>query len=167
MLILFIKNLNPIFFYQGIAKLDDANDAGGRNAESCTLILTEGDSAKSLAMAGVEVVGRDKYGVFPLRGKLLNVREANAKQISENQEIQNVIKILGLQAGRKYEDLKSLRYGSIMIMADQDYDGSHIKGLVINFIHHFWPELIRINGFLKEFTTPILKATKGSQVNSK
>lgn len=118
-------------------------------------------------MAGVEVVGRDKYGVFPLRGKLLNVREANAKQISENQEIQNVIKILGLQAGRKYEDLKSLRYGSIMIMADQDYDGSHIKGLVINFIHHFWPELIKINGFLKEFTTPILKATKGSQVKSK
>lgn len=150
----------------GIPKLDDANDAGTRQASSCTLILTEGDSAKSLAMAGIEVIGRDKYGVFPLRGKLLNVREANAKQILDNQEIQNLIKILGLQGNKKYENVSSLRYGSIMIMADQDYDGSHIKGLVINFIHHFWPELVRINGFLKEFATPILKATKGNEVKS-
>jgi len=63
----------------GIPKLEDANDAGTRNAEACTIILTEGDSAKSLALAGIEVVGRDKYGVFPLRGKFLNVREASNK----------------------------------------------------------------------------------------
>ena len=71
----------------GIAKLEDANDAGTRNAESCILILTEGDSAKSLAMAGIEVVGRDRFGVFPLKGKLLNVRDATNKQILDNQEI--------------------------------------------------------------------------------
>lgn len=63
----------------GIPKLEDANDAGTRNAQSCTIILTEGDSAKTLALAGIEIVGRDKYGVFPLRGKFLNVREAPAK----------------------------------------------------------------------------------------
>ena len=63
----------------GIDKLEDANDAGTRNAEHCTLIVTEGDSAKSLAMAGIEVVGRDRWGVFPLRGKMLNVRDANTK----------------------------------------------------------------------------------------
>lgn len=63
----------------GIPKLEDANDAGGRNSKDCTIILTEGDSAKSLALAGIEVVGRDKYGVFPLRGKFLNVREASHK----------------------------------------------------------------------------------------
>jgi DNA topoisomerase-2 len=80
--------------------------------------LTEGDSAKSLALAGIEVVGRDLYGVFPLRGKFLNVREASNKQIMENPEIQNLIKILGIQVGRKYDDVKSLRYGSIMIMTD-------------------------------------------------
>lgn len=68
----------------GIPKLEDANDAGTRNADKCTLILTEGDSAKNLAMAGIEVVGRDCYGVFPLRGKLLNVRDANSRQILEN-----------------------------------------------------------------------------------
>lgn len=60
----------------GIDKLEDANDAGTKKSANCTLILTEGDSAKALAMAGIEVVGRDNYGVFPLRGKLLNVREA-------------------------------------------------------------------------------------------
>jgi DNA topoisomerase-2 len=151
---------------QGIPKLEDANDAGTRNSQSCTLILTEGDSAKSLAMAGIEVVGRDHYGVFPLKGKLLNVRDANVGQITRNEEIQNLIKILGLNIGKNYEDLKSLRYGSIMIMTDQDHDGSHIKGLIINFFHHFWPSLIKINGFLKEFITPILKATRGNNIQT-
>lgn len=71
----------------GVPKLEDANDAGTRHGESCTIILTEGDSAKSLALAGIEVVGRDKYGVFPLRGKFLNVREASKQQIMDNPEI--------------------------------------------------------------------------------
>ncbi|EAR83749.1 DNA topoisomerase IV (macronuclear) [Tetrahymena thermophila SB210] len=151
----------------GIPKLDDANDAGTARSENCTLILTEGDSAKALAMAGIEVVGRDNYGVFPLKGKLLNVREANKKQIIENQEIQNICKIIGLDpAVQNYENTKQLRYGSLMIMADQDSDGSHIKGLVINFIHHFWPSLFKMKGFLKEFITPILKVTKGDEVHS-
>lgn len=149
-----------------INKLDDANNAGTKNSHLCTLILTEGDSAKSLAMAGIEIVGRDNFGVFPLRGKLLNVREAKSNQIINNEEIQNIVKIIGLQVGKQYEEIKSLRYGSIMIMTDQDHDGSHIKGLIINFIHHFWPTLIKMNGFLKQFITPIIKATKGSQVIS-
>merc|ERR1719203_1757154 len=59
----------------GVPKLEDANDAGGKNSKECTLILTEGDSAKALAVAGLGVIGRDKFGVFPLRGKLLNVRD--------------------------------------------------------------------------------------------
>lgn len=80
----------------GIEKLDDANEAGKRNSELCTLILTEGDSAKALAMSGIDVVGRDRYGVFPLRGKLLNVREASMKQIMANEEIESIIKIVGL-----------------------------------------------------------------------
>ncbi len=84
----------------GIPKLDDANDAGGRNSEHCTLILTEGDSAKALAVSGLSVVGRDKYGVFPLRGKLLNVRDASASQVSGNAEIQHIKQILGLQHGK-------------------------------------------------------------------
>ena len=57
---------------------------GSRNSTECTLILTEGDSAKTLAVSGLGVVGRDKYGVFPLRGKILNVREASHKQVGCN-----------------------------------------------------------------------------------
>ncbi|EPQ05026.1 DNA topoisomerase 2-alpha, partial [Myotis brandtii] len=150
---------------KGIPKLDDANDAGSRNSTDCTLILTEGDSAKTLAVSGLGVVGRDKYGVFPLRGKILNVREASHKQIMENAEINNIIKIVGLQYKKNYEDedsLKTLRYGKIMIMTDQDQDGSHIKGLLINFIHHNWPSLLR-HRFLEEFITPIVKVSKNKQ----
>ena len=153
---------------KGIPKLEDANDAGTKNSLDCTLILTEGDSAKSLVVAGFGVVGRDKYGVFPLRGKMLNVREATHKQIMENAEINNLVKILGLQYKKKYastDDLKTLRYGKLMIMTDQDQDGSHIKGLLINFIHCNWPSLIKMN-FLEEFITPIVKVSKGSMKKS-
>jgi len=149
----------------GIAKLDDANHAGSAKSKDCTLILTEGDSAKSLAMSGLSVVGRDYYGVFPLKGKPLNVREAKHAQIMKNEEIKNVVDILGLKFGTVYtqENIKSLRYGHLMIMADQDHDGSHIKGLVINFMHHFWPSLLDCPGFLQQFITPIVKATKGKK----
>ncbi|EDW78045.1 uncharacterized protein Dwil_GK24224 [Drosophila willistoni] len=150
---------------KGIPKLEDANEAGGKNSIQCTLILTEGDSAKSLAVSGLGVIGRNYYGVFPLRGKLLNVREANFKQLTENAEINNLCKIIGLQYKKKYlteDDLKTLRYGKVMIMTDQDQDGSHIKGLLINFIHTNWPELLRLP-FLEEFITPIVKATKKNE----
>uniref|UniRef100_A0A0N5ASB9 DNA topoisomerase 2 n=1 Tax=Syphacia muris TaxID=451379 RepID=A0A0N5ASB9_9BILA len=150
---------------KGVPKLEDANEAGTKNSSLCTLILTEGDSAKSLAVSGLGVVGRDKYGVFPLRGKMLNVREGSHKQIMENAEVNALIKIIGLQYRMKYDkddDMKSLRYGKVMVMADQDQDGSHIKGLVINFIHYNWPNLIKRN-FVEEFITPIVKATKGKE----
>jgi DNA topoisomerase-2 len=79
----------------------------------------------------------------------------------ENDEVSNLIKIMGLSLDKKYEDLNSLRYGSIMIMADQDHDGSHIKGLLINFLHHFWPSiLMKFSNFLQEFVTPIIKVTE-------
>lgn len=58
-----------------------------RDGSGCTLILTEGDSAKTLAVSGISVVGKDYYGVYPLKGKLLNVREANVKQITEQGDI--------------------------------------------------------------------------------
>ena len=147
----------------GISKLDNANNAGTRHASKCTLILTEGDSAKALAVSGLSVVGRDNWGVFPLRGKLLNVREASHKQIMENNEINQIKQIMGLQHGKQYTSTESLRYGRLMIMTDQDHDGSHIKGLLINFLDHFWPSLLKVPGFLVEFITPIVKCTKGRQ----
>ncbi|KII69787.1 DNA topoisomerase 2-beta [Thelohanellus kitauei] len=152
----------------GMAKLDDANDAGTGKSLDCTLILTEGDSAKSLAVAGVSVVGRDKYGVFPLRGKVMNIRETSMSNVIKNKEVESLVKIIGLDFKKKYEDrsaLSSLRYGKVMFMTDQDYDGSHIKGLLINFFHFLWPNLIKHN-FLEQFITPIVKVRKGHDVKA-
>ncbi|TFY62387.1 hypothetical protein EVJ58_g3889 [Rhodofomes roseus] len=147
----------------GLPKLSDANNAGTRKAADCTLILTEGDSAKSLAVAGLSVVGRDNFGVFPLRGKPLNVRDARHEQIMKNEEIQNIKKILGLQHNKDYNDTNGLRYGRLMLMTDQDHDGSHIKGLLINYFDHFYPSLLKVPKFLVEFITPIVRVTKGGQ----
>ena len=146
----------------GIPKLDDANEAGGKKSKDCTLILTEGDSAKAMAVAGLSVVGRDLYGVFPLRGKVINAREkittkSGREQVMNNTELIHMKQILGLEQEAKYTDTSKLRYGHIMIMTDQDYDGSHIKGLIINWLDTFWPELLMINGFVQCMQTPIVK----------
>ena len=145
----------------GIPKLDDANWAGTHKSSDCTLIITEGDSAKALAIAGLGVVGRNAYGVFPLRGKPRNVRDATTKQVTENEEFSNLKKILGLQHGKVYTNLKDLRYGRLMIMCDSDLDGSHIKGLVLNMFHVYWPKLIEL-GFLVSMVTPVVKVGKQS-----
>ncbi|KAI8635207.1 DNA topoisomerase [Xylariaceae sp. FL1651] len=144
------------------AKLVDANLAGTKRGHECTLILTEGDSAKSLAVAGRAILDPDRFGVFPLRGKMLNVRDASIEQISKNQEIQNIKQFLGLKHKQTYTDTKGLRYGHLMIMADQDHDGSHIKGLLINFLQVQYPSLLKIPDFFQEFITPIVKVWQGS-----
>ena len=148
---------------KGVVKLDDANWAGTAKSKECTLILTEGDSAKSMALAGLDVVGRDTFGVFPLRGKLLNVKECNVKKLSENEEITNIKKIMGLESGKKYESRDQLRYGRVMIMCDADEDGAHIKGLLFNLFHTLWPSLFKIDDFICALRTPIIKARKGQQ----
>ena len=150
-----------------IHKLEDAHLAGTRQGAGCTLILTEGDSAKALAIAGLEVIGRKTFGVFPLRGKLLNVREATVRQMTENAEIKALCSIIGLNLKNKYGTLAeraTLRYGHVMLMTDQDPDGSHIKGLVLNFFRHFWPKLLKPavddpqgETFFSSFITPLIK----------
>lgn len=143
-----------------IPKLYDANQAGRNQilSAACKILFTEGDSALTTALSGLEIVGRTKWGAFPLKGKLLNVRDASAKQLLENTEVQNVCKILGLVPFQP-PNIARMRYGCVVIMADQDHDGSHIKGLVINMFHKFWPNLLKRPGFLKIFKTPVVKVS--------
>ncbi len=148
---------------RGIPKLEDAAWAGTAKSAECTLILTEGDSAASTAIAGLKVVGSDAYGVFPLKGKILNVKDISAAKKTANQELTYIKQILGLEHGKIYTDIKQLRYGRVMIMTDQDVDGSHIKGLLMNLFHTEWPSLLQL-GFLCCMMTPLLKATKGDQI---
>lgn len=146
-----VKNLS-------ILKLTDAKKAGTSRSEECTLILTEGDSALALALAGLSVVKNEMYGAYPLKGKILNGEKANKKQWSENTVIQNVIKILGLKHGVKYTSTKDLRYGHVLIMSDQDVDGFHIRGLVMSIFSSHWHELLTMPGFIQVMKTPLVKA---------
>jgi len=152
---------------RGIPKLIDANWAGTEKSSQCMLILCEGDSAKAGIVSGLSSDDRNSIGVYPLKGKLLNVRGETVKKISENKEISEIKKILGLETGAIYHSIdevnKKLRYGKILFMTDQDLDGSHIKGLGINLFHSEWPSLAEIPGFIGFMNTPILKAFKGNQ----
>lgn len=150
---------------RGLPKLEDALWAGTAKSVDATLILTEGDSAAASAIAGLAVVGREKWGVFPLRGKMLNVKDISQEKFNKNEELTAIKKILGLEQGKVYTGTGSLRYGRVMIMTDQDHDGSHIKGLLMNFFHTFWPSLLQ-KGFLCCLATPLLKLTRRGTVLS-
>ena len=147
-----------------IAKLDDANKAGkAPDSMKCHLFLTEGDSAASTAKRGFSVTGNDFFGLYPLKGKPLNVRDITLQKMRENEEITSIISALGLEFGKKYTSTRTLRYGRIVIMSDMDTDGSHIKGLILNIFDTYWPELLEMD-FIYEFITPIVKIKKGTKV---
>ena len=150
---------------RGIPKLIDANWAGTPKSSECTIIFCEGDSAKAGIVSGLSSEDRNIIGVYPMKGKLFNVRGEPIKKIVENKEIAEIKKIVGLETGKKYTSetiKKHLRYGRILFMTDQDLDGSHIKGLGINMFQSLWADLSKIEGFMGFMNTPILKAKKGS-----
>ena len=149
---------------RGIPKLVDANYAGTKESNKCTLILCEGDSAKAGILSGLLPSDRNYIGVYPMKGKVLNVRGETIKKINENKEIIEIKKILGLESDKVYTDTSELRYNKVLFMTDQDLDGSHIKGLCINLFDCLWPSLLQFKGFLGFMNTPILKATKGKNV---
>jgi len=146
-----------------VDKLIDAHKAGTNEGHKCYLCLAEGDSARGTVLTGLSEVNRDYWGVFPLKGRPLNVRDVPVSKIINNSEISNMIKIIGLVPGKKYTSLNELRYGKIVFFTDADHFGISIKGLLINFIHKMWPELLNL-GLCFEFITPIVKATKGKVV---
>ena len=139
-----------------ISKLEDAKKAGTYESDKCYLMLCEGDSASGSAIAALSEMDSSYFGIFPLRGKPLNVRDTNLQKVRDNEEMKNIINILGLEFGKKYTDTSKLRYGKVVFFSDQDVDGAHIKGLLINMIDTFWPELLKLD-FIYEFMTPIMR----------
>ena len=152
---------------RGITKLTDANWAGTEKSKECIIIFCEGDSAKAGIISGLSSEDRNIIGVYPMKGKILNVRGETTKKISENKEITEIKKILGLETNKEYKTIHdihtSLRYGKVLFMTDQDLDGSHIKGLGINLFQSEWPSLVEVPGFIGFMNTPILKARKGDK----
>ena len=151
---------------RGIPKLIDANYAGTAKSKECTIILCEGDSAKAGIVSGLSREDRNFIGVYPMKGKMFNIRGESITKINDNKEIAEIKQIMGLEHGKVYntENIGRLRYGRILFMTDQDLDGSHIKGLCINMIDTEWRSLIEIPNFIGYMNTPILKATRGSTI---
>ena len=156
--------------YKKIDGLDHANLAGSKHSKDCTLILCEGLSAKTYAIKGINVgwngrKGRDYYGVYALRGKLLNVRNATIQSISNNREITDIIQALGVRYDLDYRDpanLETLQYGRVMILTDADEDGHHICALIINLFHKLFPSLLHNPEFLWLMMTPVAKIFYGT-----
>jgi DNA topoisomerase-2 len=121
----------------------------------CELYLAEGDSARKSIQ---EVRGKNPYiGSYALRGKLLNVTDCKTEDILGNNEIANLLTIIGLKIGEKVKSVDELRFGKIVMMTDQDLDGHHISSLLFNFFAKFWPELFKL-GVIYKLTTPLIIA---------
>ena len=151
-----------------IEKLDDAPYAG-KKGKFCKLILTEGDSAGALALAGRAALPekeRKSVGVFRLKGKPLNAREASSKKLTQNKELMNLVKSLGITYGTDYssdEAFERLRYKQVWLMCDADVDGHHITSLIINFFAAKFPSLLRRRNFLVQFRTPCRRLTRAGE----
>lgn len=142
---------------------DKANNAGDAKGKDCTLIVCEGLSAKTFAVDGISKgfngrKGRDWFGIYPLRGKMLNTRNATPTSIKNNTVVTNLMKIIGLDYGNP-DKLNKLNYGSLCIITDADVDGIHIEGLILNFFHSLFPKLLKMN-FVISMKTPILRVGK-------
>lgn len=159
---------------KGFVKIDGydpANLSGTKKSAECYLILCEGLSAKTYAVAGIQKgvydkKGRDYMGILSLTGKCLNVRNSNASTIAKNKVITNLIQALGLQYNMDYKDAKnfeSLNYGRVILLTDSDVDGIHISGLIMNFFHNLFPSLLeRESPFLVSMQTPIVRVFQKS-----
>ena len=173
------SNLKKLDSKKGFSKIkgfDPANLAG-KGKKECFLVLSEGLSAKTFAVKGLKtgiehngqiIKGRDQIGILALKGKVLNSRNASVKQISNNTEINNIIQILNLKQGKDYtkqENFKDLSYQKLVLLTDSDVDGIHISGLIINFLHHMFPSLLKRSDFLLGMLTPIINVTVKNKIN--
>lgn len=146
-------------------KLVDANKAGTKFGRSCTLFLTEGDSASTFAIEGVkECGGLELNGVLPLKGKPLNSWKATPKAIFKNKEISSILATLNINPALDYEleeNYKKLRYGKIIILTDQDDDGAHIQILLLGLFSRLAPALLK---HLRIMSTPLVRVTERGKV---
>jgi len=115
---------------------------------------------------GIGIDGNNRFLIndFTVTHNCLNIRDATVQQLMNNEEINNLKQIIGLKQGKEYENTSDLRYGKVMCLTDADVDGSHIKGLLINFFHAQWPSLVKLN-FIQTLRTPIVKAIRGNRVH--
>lgn len=168
-----LKKVEAKKTFKKIEGLDPANLAGTKHSSECSLILCEGDSARTMAVSGLVSgvygkAGRNYIGAYSCRGKFLNPRDKPSSVIADNKEVCDIIQALNLKFNIDYtdeENFKTLNYGRVIIMADSDQDGTHITGLLINFFHAVFPSLLKRNKcFLTSMRTPIVRITYSKSV---
>jgi DNA topoisomerase-2 len=137
-----------------VPKFNDATEKKDRT--KCMLFITEGDSAAKAIISAKTEKNAKYIGSFALKGKPLNVNDVETKKLVENKEFKNFMIINGLRLGEEVKSAADLRFGKIIFMSDQDLDGFHIRGLLINMVHRFWPELFRL-GIVFAFRTPLVR----------
>lgn len=155
-----------------IERLVDApelSSSGKKRKDLCKLIITEGNSARTSAISCIAQLPKDHsryWGVYPVRGKFINVINAKPEDLAHNRELQDIINILGLDPSLDYTDNKNfskLRYGGgVYIMADADDDGIHIRGLISLIFYYLFPSLGK-RPFVYSIVSPLYRIIKGKQ----
>ena len=138
------------------------SDANSKDRSKCEVFLVEG---KSAAGSTIEARDRATQAVFQLRGKILNVLKTDLHKALQNKEISGMIDAFGLEIkdNKVIVDESKLRYGKIIITADADVDGSHIRILFLTFIWKFCPELLT-KGYIYAAVPPLYKITQGTKI---
>ena len=152
-------------------KGEDANLAGTKHSQQCKLYLVEGLSAANYPQKRICMLegGKDYNGYMPLKGKFLNITKAKPTQYAENTVVASIKQIMGLREEvdySDYENIKTLRYGFIILTVDADDDGMHILAHVLNFFREKFPGILQRNmiGYLR---TPVIKLLKGDKIHKR